>query len=258
MAACPVLSSLALPKNVAYLADDFVMRSAETVLGSQSWSQEKLYLYVETESDAKYVLDRLRSGEISTSGVIRIITEGLDEPQNVSCHSYGNNKITAEWNYVAGASAYQVYRKIDGDYQLIATVEENSFTEDYVVNNYLYLYKIKAVGSIYGQTEVVSATMGWDAIGSRISDVRNIHAVPLRRNAVTLSWNSKDSYVYKPAVNTQHIPQPCLCALLQLPFKRLQNIKAFLTKCNGMFQRMHPVMWYTGVRQKTEPIKESL
>lgn len=195
MADCPVLSSLALPNNVTYIAEDFVMRSAETVLGSQSWSEEKLYLYVETESDAKYVLDRLRSGEISTSGVIRIITEGLDEPQNVSCHSYGNNKITAEWNYVAGASAYQVYRKIDGNYELIATVEENSFTEDYVVNNYLYLYKIKAVGSVYGKTEVVSATMGWDAIGSRISDVRNIHAVPLRRNAVTLSWNSKDSYV---------------------------------------------------------------
>lgn len=198
MADCPVLSSLALPKNVTYIADDFVARSAE-----------KSYLYVETEHDAAYVLDRLRSGGIQTGtgAFIQPVTEGLDAPQNVRCHSYGNNQITVEWNHVAGAGAYQVFRKTDGDYRLIATVEDNSFSEDYEVNNYLYLYKIKAVGSVYGEPETASGTMGWDAIGSRISDVRNIHAVPVNKNTVTLSWNSKDStvkgyYIYRKTKNS--------------------------------------------------------
>lgn len=195
MAHCPCLSSIALPKNVTYIADDFVYLSVDRALGTQAWSEELLYLYVETEKNADYVIDRMQNEKYLEHSKIRIITEGIDEPQNVVCHSYGDNKITVEWNHVAGASEYLVYRKIDGDYQYIATVNENHYTEDYSLNNYVYLYKVKAKGTIYGNEDVISKTMGWDAIGVRVADVRNIHALPLKKNAVTLSWNSKDYYV---------------------------------------------------------------
>lgn len=200
MADCPVLSSLALPNNVTFMADDFVFASAETVLGTQSWSSETLYLCIETENDAEYILNRIENENLSPSAHWMPVVDRLDAPQNVRCYSdYSDSadKVSVTWNYVAGASAYQVYRSVNGhgEYQYIATVENNYFTEEYVQKNALYLYKIKAVGTAYNGAEMLSGTIGWDCIGFPLSDIRNVHAVPLRKDAVTLSWNARDDYV---------------------------------------------------------------
>lgn len=211
MADCPILSSLALPNNITYLADDFVLYSSCTVLGTQSWSEEHLNLYIETEQDASYVLDRMSwiCRETGCCVYWQPAVDKLDEPQNVNCYSPLEGKVGVTWNHVAGANAYQVYRSVDGldgSYQYLATVEDNFFTEDYVQKNKMYIYRIKAVGAVYEAADLTSGTMGWDGIGSVLTDIRNIHALPLRKDAVTLSWNARDDavdgyYIYQKQGN---------------------------------------------------------
>ncbi len=213
MAECPILSSLALPSNVTYLADDFARYSSCTVLGTQSWSEEHLWLYIETEHDASYVIERI-SSENRSGRYWRSVEDELDAPQNVKCYSASGgigskeSKLGVTWNHVAGADAYQVYRSVGGEpYQYLATVADNFFVEDYVQKNKQYIYKIKAVGAVYETADLTSGTIGWDSIGSVLTDIRNVHAVPLRKDAVTLSWNARDDavdgyYIYQKKGNT--------------------------------------------------------
>jgi fibronectin type 3 domain-containing protein len=86
------------------------------------------------------------AGTSAFSNVITLST-GLAAPV-ISGHLNANGKPVISWNTVSGATAYEVYRSINGgEYSLLISTTKLSVTNTSVVAGTIYYYKVRAVSS---------------------------------------------------------------------------------------------------------------
>jgi len=70
-------------------------------------------------------------------------------PTNVSAHATSSSGVTVSWSAVSGATEYRVYRSMSatGSYSLMVTTSYASYTNNSLLPNTTYYYKVSALNS---------------------------------------------------------------------------------------------------------------
>lgn len=112
-------------------------------------------------------------------------------PTGVKTVSTGYNALRTNWNAVAGASGYELYRasSTSGTYSLVKATTSLNFVNTGLITGKTYYYKVKAY-RLVGTTKVYGGY-------SPIAGVRTVPAAPTRvkstsigHNRIRTSWNA--------------------------------------------------------------------
>lgn len=91
-------------------------------------------------------VESVRSNELVVD-LFEASNGAIDAPQQLAVAEINKNDVTIEWDAVAGAHAYAIYRSesIDGPYELVGFANAPAFTDTSVLTTIAYYFKVKAL-----------------------------------------------------------------------------------------------------------------
>jgi fibronectin type 3 domain-containing protein len=139
---------------------------------------------------------------VTTSAVITNIAEAPGVPVGLKAVSASYNSIKANWNTVAGATKYYIYRSdsLNGTYTYVTSTTRTYTTDTSLTTGKTYYYKVKArltVGAINYDSALTAAV----STKPMPSTPAGLKAVSASYNSIKVSWNAVDGatkyYIYR-------------------------------------------------------------
>ena len=115
----------------------------------------------------------------------------LSTPGNFKATSTGYNSAKVTWTAVAGASGYEVYRKLwsSGAYSLVGSPSTNSLSDSGLAMGKTYYYKVRAY-RLVGTTKVYSAETGAASVTPVLAVPTGLKAASTGYNSAKITWTA--------------------------------------------------------------------
>lgn len=103
-----------------------------------------------------------------------------------------SDEVNLRWNYVEGASGYEVqrYSVKDGKWILLGRTDDNDFDAENLLSASVFSFRVRAFARKADGTAVYGSWSKTYKTSTRPNEVRNLQASEKNTSSITLKWNS--------------------------------------------------------------------